>query len=126
SNELRAAALRHVKQHGGGYVEIPHGPAPVNEYSNPDLFPMIYPTLFPYGLGGFEQSVRMSKIGMSRHAKHLFSLADRRFQEHYSFLFSVFNVLQRRELLLHTSLRVKRSNFHSAARKFASVSPETV
>jgi len=126
SNELRAAALRHVKQQGGAYVEIPHGPAPVNEFSNPDLFPMIYPTLFPYGLGGFEQSVRMSKIGMSSHAKHLFSLADRRFQEHYSFMFSVFNVLQRRELLLHTSLRVKRSNFDSAARKFASVSPEIV
>ncbi|KAG0694397.1 hypothetical protein DFH29DRAFT_985273 [Suillus ampliporus] len=77
SNELRAAALRYVKQHGGGYIEIHHEPAPVNEFANPDLFPMIYPTLFPYGLGGFENPVCTSKIAMKSH---------------------------RRELLLHTSL----------------------
>lgn len=63
---------------------------------------------------------------MKSHAKHLFSLADRRFQEHYSFLFTVFNVLQRRELLLHTSLRVKHAHFDSAAQNFASVSLQTV
>ncbi|KAG1885113.1 hypothetical protein F4604DRAFT_1516344, partial [Suillus subluteus] len=71
SNELRAAALRHVKQHEGGYVQIPHGSDPVNEFSNPDLFLMIYPTLFPYGLRGFEYSGCKSKILMQSHVKHL-------------------------------------------------------
>ena len=28
----------------------------MNEFCNPDLFPMMYPTLFPYGLGGFENT----------------------------------------------------------------------
>ena len=42
SHELRAAALRHIK-HGGGYIQIPHDPTPVNEFRNPSLFPMIYP-----------------------------------------------------------------------------------
>ncbi|KAG0696053.1 hypothetical protein DFH29DRAFT_760234, partial [Suillus ampliporus] len=70
SNELRAAALHHMKQHGGGYIEIPHGPVPMNDFANPDLFPMVYPTLFPYGLGGFESPVRMSKIAMKSHVKH--------------------------------------------------------
>jgi len=58
-HELRAAALRHVKQ-GGGYIQIPHDPTPVNEFCNPSLFPMIYPTLFPYGKGapGIEPGTR--------------------------------------------------------------------
>ncbi|PPQ77992.1 hypothetical protein CVT26_015900 [Gymnopilus dilepis] len=125
AHELRAAALRHVKR-GGGYIQIPHDPTPVNEFFNPDLFPMIYPSLFPYGIGGFEDRTRSTAISMKRHVKHLFSLADRRFQEHYSFHFTAFNILQRRAALLHTSLKVRKSNFDSLASDFASVSAETV
>ena len=126
SNELRAAAIRHIKKKGGGYVEIPHDPTPVNEFLNPDLFPMIYPTLFPYGIGGFENTQRTTRVSMKRHVKHLFNLSDRRFQEHYSFLFTVFNILQRRQILLHSSLKVKRQKFESVAHSFAHVSPEAV
>jgi hypothetical protein len=43
-NELRAATLRHIKR-GGGYIQIPHEPKPVNEFFNPELFPLIYPTV---------------------------------------------------------------------------------
>ena len=64
SNELCAAAVRHIKKKGGGYIEIPHDPNSVNEFFNPDMFPMIYPTLFPYGLGGFEDCSRSSKLSM--------------------------------------------------------------
>ena len=102
-HELRAAALRHVKQ-GGGYIQILHDPTPVNEFCNPSLFPMIYPTLFPYGVGGFEDKTHCCiPISMKQHVKHLCSLADRRFQEHYSFMFTAFNILQRRAVLLHKS-----------------------
>lgn len=52
-NEMRAAALQHVKC-GGGYIQISHNSKPVNEFFNVELFLMIYPTLFPYGIGGFE------------------------------------------------------------------------
>ena len=92
ANELRAAALRHVKG-GGGYIQIPHDPTPVNKFFNPDLFPMIYPTLFLYGVGGFEDKTRKVPISMKRQVKHLCSLSDKQFQEHYSFLFTVFNIL---------------------------------
>jgi Helitron helicase-like domain at N-terminus len=114
------------KKKGGGYIEINHDPTPVNEFFNPMLFPMIYPTLFPYGIGGFENEKRSSRLSLKHHAKHFFSLADRHFQEHYSFLFTVFNILQRREILLHTSLKVKRHKFSSVAQSFASVSAEAV
>lgn len=126
ANELRAAAVRHIKKKGGGYIEISHDPEPVNEFCNPSLFPMIYPCLFPYGIGGFEDSKRSSKLSLKRHVKHLFSLADRRFQEHYSFLFTSFNILQRRAVLIHSSLKVRKANFKSIAGDFASVSPNAV
>ncbi|KAJ6453629.1 hypothetical protein DFH09DRAFT_837405, partial [Mycena vulgaris] len=41
-------------------------------------------------------------------------------------LFTAFNILQRREMLLHTFLKVKKANFQSVASQFASVSPEVV
>lgn len=126
SNELRAAALRHVKKKGGAYIDIPHDPEPVNEFCNPDLFPMIYPCLFPYGIGGFENARRTSRLSLKYQVKHMFNLADRRFQEHYSFLFTTFNILQRRTALLHTSLKVRRKNFDSIAADFATVSPTAI
>jgi hypothetical protein len=88
SNELRAAALKHMQKPGSNYIEIPHDPNPANEFHNPDLFPMMYPTLFPYGLGGPSDTDRRTRLGFKRHVKHFFNLADRRFQEHYSFLFT--------------------------------------
>jgi hypothetical protein len=45
-----------VKEKGGSYIEIGHGPHPVNKFNDPHLFPMIYPTLFLYGIGGMEDS----------------------------------------------------------------------
>ncbi|KAJ7643140.1 hypothetical protein DFH06DRAFT_920307, partial [Mycena polygramma] len=70
SRELRSAALEHMKKPGSNYVELPHDPNPVNEFNNPNLFPMMYPTLFPYGLGGLEDSHRRTKLSFKRHVKH--------------------------------------------------------
>ncbi|EJD40482.1 hypothetical protein AURDEDRAFT_70022, partial [Auricularia subglabra TFB-10046 SS5] len=53
SNDLRRAAFKHIMS-GGGYLKLFHDPEPANSFNNPDLFPMAYPTLFPYGIGGFE------------------------------------------------------------------------
>ncbi|KAG2361132.1 hypothetical protein BDR07DRAFT_1187213, partial [Suillus spraguei] len=71
ANQLHAAAVRHIKNKGGGYVQIPHDPVPVNEFFDPDLFPMIYPTLFPFGLGGFEDHLHTEPLSIKRHVKHL-------------------------------------------------------
>src|ERR1700722_8524980 len=126
SNELRAAALRHVKKNGGGYLQIPHNSNPANEFNNPDLFPLMYPTLFPYGIGGFDDRNRSAKLSMRRQVKHFLQLSDRRFQEHPTFIFTAFNILQRRAMLLHTKLKTEKSNFKQMAEQFASVSSETI
>ena len=62
ANELHAAAVQHIKKKGGAYIQVPHDAKPVNEFCNTDLFPMIYPTLFPYGLGGFKNADDSSLI----------------------------------------------------------------
>ena len=125
-NQMRAAAMMHMKTKGGGFLQIPHSNKPANEFYNPDLLPLTYPTLFPYGLGGFENLQCSASLSFKRQVKHFFSLADRRFQEHYSFLFTVFNILQRRAILLQTSLKVKRSSFDFFAREFRDISSEAI
>ena len=126
AKQLRAAAVHHAKTLGKPFVQVAHGPNPVNEFSNVDLFPNLYPTLYPYGCGGFEDKTRAKCISMKAHAKYLFSLRDRRFQKHYSFLFTVFNILQRRALLLGCSLKVKKTSFSQFAQNFSSVSSNAV
>ncbi|KZS90830.1 hypothetical protein SISNIDRAFT_475274 [Sistotremastrum niveocremeum HHB9708] len=73
-NEMRAAALRHMKIKGGSFIQFPHENTPVNEFFNPDLFPMLYPTLFPYGIGGFEDQDRPTHLSFDRQVKHFCNL----------------------------------------------------
>ncbi|THV00421.1 hypothetical protein K435DRAFT_657292, partial [Dendrothele bispora CBS 962.96] len=68
---LKRAASRHVKQNYGSYVRMPHGSHLATEFNNESLFPMMYPTLFPYGLGGFDCSSRSVPITMKAQVKHL-------------------------------------------------------
>ena len=63
---------------------------------------------------------------MKEHAKYLLSLRDNRFQTRNSFLFTVFNMLQRRDMLLGCSLKVKRAAFSKFAKRFSSVSSDAV
>ena len=70
TSQLAAAAIRHMWKKGGAYLQVPHDPQPANEFFNANLFPMMYPMLFPYGLGGFEDSNCRVKVSMRRHVKH--------------------------------------------------------
>ncbi|KAL6307296.1 hypothetical protein BKA93DRAFT_815980 [Sparassis latifolia] len=49
--------------------------APMNEFFNPNLFPLMYPTLYPYGVGGFEDLKHSLSISLIEHTQHLFSLS---------------------------------------------------
>ena len=127
TRQQRAAALKHLKTKGKSYIAVGRGSEPVNEINNPDLLPMIYPCLFPYGIGGLNDPNRSNtRLSLERHVRHLFSLSDRRFQEHYSFLFTVFNMIQRKKMLTRTKLRVNRDRFDIAAKQFASVSASAI
>ncbi|PPQ76590.1 hypothetical protein CVT24_013026 [Panaeolus cyanescens] len=122
---MRVAAAVHLKQ-GGSFLPVPHSSRPCNEFKNTSLFPMIYPTLYPYGIGGFENEMRTVPVSIHRHIQLLLNYADDRFQVHHSFMFTVFNILQRRQVLLHTHNRVQNRQFRDFAQRFSSVSAEAV
>ena len=126
SNKLRAAAFRHMKMKGKGYIQVTRESQAINEFNNPAMLPMCYPTLFPYGIGGSDDCDRPNPISLKRQARHFFSTRDQRFQLHYSFMFIVFNIVQCRESLLRTSLKTKKVNFPCVAAQFAELSVEAI
>ena len=108
-----------------GTIYVPHGSMPVNEYNNPNLWLGSYPWLFPYGRGGPEID-REVQVSLKAYIKHLLLLADRKFARDISLKFHAFNILQRRDVSLHTTLQVRRSGFHSTAARIDSLDNESL
>ena len=105
---------------------IPRGNAPSNEYNNPTLLLGLYPTLFPYGTGAFEDASRPVKISFKKQIQYLLSYHDRRFEEHHSFIFIVFNMLQRREACLHARLMTSKPYFSRTADQIVSLKVDDI
>ncbi|KAG1816970.1 hypothetical protein DFJ58DRAFT_739661 [Suillus subalutaceus] len=106
--QFTASALRNLIPDSAQSLEpnlvIHHGSSPVTDYHNPRLFPGLYPTLYPYGLGGFEDHSRVTPLSIERQAKYFLNLSDRAFRYHDAFIFC------------------GKSNFDSVARSLTSVS----
>ncbi|KAF6750244.1 hypothetical protein DFP72DRAFT_818085, partial [Ephemerocybe angulata] len=105
---------------------IHRGEDPIPEYNNPDLVPGMYPTLFCLGIGGFEDQSRPEKLSFAKQAEYYLNIPDRNFRYHYSFLFVILNMVQRRKSHLHTHFTVNSTRFQSIAPKLTSLSPETI
>lgn len=124
--ERKQAAMQHLKDPRKSHIAMPHDPVPVSEFDNPDLFPCMYPTLYPYGRGGFELATRTGRPSMDRHVRHLLNMTDKRFQEHFSFIFVAFNILQRRKALLHSKFKVESAHFKRVVNDINSVDADTI
>ncbi|KAF8577716.1 hypothetical protein K439DRAFT_1649015 [Ramaria rubella] len=61
----------------------------------------MFPTLFPYGIGGFDDPSRSTPISFQSQASYYLDTDDRTFRYHNSFLFVVLNIIQRRMAHLH-------------------------
>ncbi|KLO07134.1 hypothetical protein SCHPADRAFT_837061, partial [Schizopora paradoxa] len=125
---LNAYALRNIANKGFDEpdLQIFQSTNIVPEYNNANLFPGMYPTLFPFGLGGLDDPKRKVKVSFQKHVDYLFSIHDRSFRYHNSFMFVALNIHQRRLAHLHTYFTVKRSDFLSVAEKLVSISPITL
>lgn len=95
----------------------------VPEYNNPSLLPGMFPTLFPFGIGGFEDKERLTPLSLQQQAQYYFNIGDRSFRFHFSYMFVILNIIQRRFAHIHTHFTCRRSNFDSIARKLVEVSP---
>jgi hypothetical protein len=105
---------------------IPHSSKPVNEYFNPKLLAGLYPTLFCYGRGAPEDQTRPVAINLREHVRYLLSYNDRRFEKNHSFMFVVFNILQRRDACFHALLIATRPYFRSSVHEIQSLNSNDI
>ncbi|CAF1375645.1 unnamed protein product [Rotaria sordida] len=105
---------------------IPHSSKPINEYFNPKLLTGLYPTLFCYGRGASEDQSRPVQIKLKEHIRYLLSYNDRRFETSHSFIFVVFNLLQRRDACFHAQLIATKPYFQSSADEILSLNSKDI
>ncbi|KZS93687.1 hypothetical protein SISNIDRAFT_396662, partial [Sistotremastrum niveocremeum HHB9708] len=105
---------------------IPRGSEFIKDYNNPSLFPGMFPTLFPFGIGGFDVKERKPAIGFDKQAEYFMDCADRRFRSHRLFMFVALNVIQKHMAQLKTYLTVRRDYFETIANKLLSIDPKII
>ena len=115
---------------------IRHGSAFVNEYartdssgqrtdggpSDPNHLLGCFPTLFPYGRGGFETN-RPINVPYECHARWAMQYSDKRFRKDLQFAFQVFGVCQKREVCRSAVLQMKKSTFARHRNLLATLTP---
>ena len=124
--DIQKSALNKLLDQEDKILVIPTGSTPVSEYGNPMLWLGSFPTLFPYGIGGAEDTNRRAKISLREWTQHFFSLADSNFRKHPSFAFVTFNVLQRREVCNGATLLKHLPWFPKSAKEVATVTSEDI
>ncbi|CAM4981323.1 unnamed protein product, partial [Rotaria socialis] len=105
---------------------VPHEQYPVNEYFNTSFLPGLYPTLFPYGIGGVEDEHRLVCVSYAKHIRHFLSYHDHRFEMNTSFIFVTFNILLRRNACAKSRILVSRPFFSSQASEINQLTAEEV
>ncbi len=111
------------EHHPDSVTVVPHGPEPVSEYNNPDIWTGGYPWLFPYGLGAPEDD-RRDKVSLERWIKFILQHHFDRFQQDHGLIFHVFNVLKKRDVCLHTAMSVRHHRFSETAEILNNLSSE--
>ena len=124
---LAARAARHLKQDGGKVLAISHAEKPESMYDNPQLYPMMFPWLFPYGLGGIG-GVAVENAGMSdmMHKRKLLMYHDKRFQMDAHFPLVAFNQEQMKNSTTGGYLLTERRNFDDIAERLMNVDTDVL
>ena len=94
---------------------IPRSSMPANEISDQELLPGLFPTLFPYGYGAPNDLSKPVPVSLKKHVRYLLTYDDHRFEKHHSFIFVLFNMMQRQQACYDASLMASRPYFRSVA-----------
>ncbi|KIK32837.1 hypothetical protein CY34DRAFT_66125, partial [Suillus luteus UH-Slu-Lm8-n1] len=86
----------------------------------------MFPTLYPFGIGGFDDNTRPTPLAFANQAQYCFNLHDKVFRYHRSFMFVVLNIHQRHTAHLRTHFTVRRDHFEHLAKTLTTVSPFTL
>ncbi|KAJ6623611.1 hypothetical protein B0H10DRAFT_1786083 [Mycena sp. CBHHK59/15] len=130
-NSRKIEALHQLKA-GGDFVKSPTSTETLSTHHNPDVYGMLWPTLFPYGVGMFDDPVRLRKdlglkpIMLKSHVQHYLQLDDRRFQTHISFPFAMHNIMMIRKSSFQSLLAVRRAWWPNAMSAMAKIDDESL
>ena len=107
---LRAIALKHMLE-GGKALGVGYSDKPESIYDNPQLYPQIFPCLFPYGLGGIGNDRGVQKVSDKLRKKQLLMYFDKQFQLEPMFPLVAFNHEQIKSSVTGGYLMASKSNF---------------
>ena len=113
---LKGIALRHWNNRGAA-LAISHDTSPQSIYKNPNLYPQIFPWLFPYGLGG----IGAAKLSEKLHKRRLLMYHDKRFQRDICFPFVAFSHQQVKASTSGGFLLAETQKFNEIANRLLNV-----
>jgi hypothetical protein len=123
---LIAKAIAHLKGNGK-VLAIGHDEKPQSLYNNPQLYPMMFPHLFPYGLGGIGSvSKSVIKISDAKHKKLLLLYHDKRFQKDPFYPLVAFNQEQIKQCTTGGYLVTERHYFNDISQRLLHVNMDVL
>jgi Helitron helicase-like domain at N-terminus len=105
-NALKALALRYLNS-GGKVLAVGHSDRIESLWNNTQLYPQMFPWLFPYGVGG----IGTTHLSHKEHKRHLLMYHDKRFQTDVNFPFVAFSHEQMMANSTQSFLLVDQSRF---------------
>ena len=115
-NAVKALALQHLNSNGK-MLAVGHSNTLQSMWNNIQLYPQMFPWLFPYGLGG----IGGSSISDKEHKRHLLMYHDKRFQTDINFPFVAFSHEQIKFSTTQSFLLVDQGRFGDVSQRFMNI-----
>jgi hypothetical protein len=125
-------ALQKIKAGKTPFIKYPSGNIPIKTSYNPSVYGWLWPTLFLYGVGMFEDPIHKEKglgyshIDLKPHVNHLLNLSDTHFQKHITFIYIMMNILQRKTSAYQSQLAFRRSWFPNVSAALQCIDYDTL
>jgi hypothetical protein len=116
TNKIKAIALKHLNSQGK-FLVVGHSDKSESAWDNPQLYPKMFPWLFPYGLGG----IGSTNLSDKEHKRHLLMYHDKRFQTDINFPFIAFSHEQIKASTTQSLLLAEKSKFQTIADQLLSL-----
>ena len=120
TKDLKSAALQHL-MNGKFVLGIGQASTPESLYNNPQLYPKMFPWLYPYGLGGLNNAFLQNSLSDKAYKHHMLMYHDKRFQLDPEFVLIAFNHEQIKASTNGGYLTAKMSQFDSIANRLLRV-----
>ena len=102
------------------------GAKTIAEYNNPKLLPGMFPTLWPFSVGGFEEHSQKTNVSFSAQENYYFDPPDHSICHHNAITFVTSNIIQQQASHLQTHFTVQKKISQSTAEKLVSVTSDTL